>query len=86
VGVGDKNWKNVSTPAFVANAELDIQLHGGIGYIREHAAHLRYRRTATLRAVVAPSAAECRRGGRVPPVRRGRRPGRHDRPAGGMLS
>ncbi|MCK9896171.1 acyl-CoA dehydrogenase [Frankia sp. AgB32] len=47
----------LAVPAYVANAELDIHLHGGIGYTWEHEAHLHYRRAVTLRAVVEPSAA-----------------------------
>ncbi|MBX6391261.1 MAG: acyl-CoA dehydrogenase [Frankia sp.] len=47
----------LAVPAGVRNAELNIQLHGGIGYTWEHDAHLLYRRALTAKAVVAPAAA-----------------------------
>lgn len=37
--------------AYVHNAELNIQVHGGIGYTWEHDAHLHLRRALTLRAL-----------------------------------
>ncbi len=39
-------------PAYVLNAELNIQVHGGIGFTWEHDAHLHLRRAMTLRAVL----------------------------------
>ncbi|MFA5709736.1 acyl-CoA dehydrogenase [Mycolicibacterium sp.] len=45
--------------AYVRNAELNIQVHGGIGFTWEHDAHLHLRRAMTLRAALggdAPSA------------------------------
>ncbi|WP_199253600.1 acyl-CoA dehydrogenase [Mycolicibacterium mengxianglii] len=39
-------------PAYVRNAELNIQVHGGIGYTWEHDAHLHLRRALVLRAVL----------------------------------
>jgi alkylation response protein AidB-like acyl-CoA dehydrogenase len=39
-------------PAYVRNAELNIQVHGGIGFTWEHDAHLHLRRAMTLRAVL----------------------------------
>ena len=41
----------LAIPAYVRNAELNIQIHGGIGYTWEHDAHMHLRRAATLRAV-----------------------------------
>ena len=38
--------------AYVRNAELNIQVHGGIGFTWEHDAHLHLRRAMTLRAVL----------------------------------
>lgn len=37
---------------YFRNAELNIQVHGGIGYTWEHDAHLHYRRAMALRAVL----------------------------------
>ena len=39
-------------PAYVRNSELNIQVHGGIGFTWEHDAHLHLRRAMTLRAVL----------------------------------
>ena len=39
--------------AQVANAELNVQLHGGIGFTWEHDAHLYLRRARTLAALIA---------------------------------
>ncbi len=39
-------------PAYVRNAELNIQVHGGIGFTWEHDAHLHLRRAMTLRALL----------------------------------
>jgi 3-oxochol-4-en-24-oyl-CoA dehydrogenase len=38
-------------PAYVRNAELNIQVHGGIGFTWEHDAHLHLRRALTLLAL-----------------------------------
>jgi alkylation response protein AidB-like acyl-CoA dehydrogenase len=38
-------------PAYVHNAELNIQVHGGIGFTWEHDAHLHLRRAITVRGV-----------------------------------
>ncbi len=43
----------MSVPAAVRAAEMNIQLHGGIGFTWEHDAHLFLRRALTLAAVVA---------------------------------
>jgi alkylation response protein AidB-like acyl-CoA dehydrogenase len=42
-----------SVPAAVRAAEMNIQLHGGIGFTWEHDAHLYLRRALTLAAIVA---------------------------------
>ncbi|ANI39002.1 acyl-CoA dehydrogenase [Mycolicibacterium vaccae] len=39
-------------PAYVHNAELNIQVHGGIGFTWEHDAHLHLRRSVTMRGLV----------------------------------
>ncbi|MGV0743316.1 acyl-CoA dehydrogenase [Mycolicibacterium sp. XJ870] len=39
-------------PAYVRNSELNIQVHGGIGFTWEHDAHLHLRRAMTVRAVL----------------------------------
>ncbi len=39
-------------PAYLRNAELNIQVHGGIGFTWEHDAHLHLRRAMTLRALL----------------------------------
>jgi 3-oxochol-4-en-24-oyl-CoA dehydrogenase len=41
----------LAIPAYVHNAELNIQIHGGIGYTWEHDAHLHLRRAVTMRAM-----------------------------------
>jgi 3-oxochol-4-en-24-oyl-CoA dehydrogenase len=41
----------LAIPAYVRNAELNIQVHGGIGFTWEHDAHLHLRRAVTLRAL-----------------------------------
>ncbi|KKW65402.1 acyl-CoA dehydrogenase [Mycolicibacterium elephantis] len=46
-------------PAYVHNAELNIQVHGGIGFTWEHDAHLHLRRSATMRGIL---------GGRIAPA------------------
>jgi hypothetical protein len=44
-------------PAFLANSQLNIQVHGGIGFTWEHDGHLLLRRAATLAALVDVDAA-----------------------------
>jgi 3-oxochol-4-en-24-oyl-CoA dehydrogenase len=41
----------LAIPAYVRNAELNIQIHGGIGFTWEHDAHLHLRRATTIRAL-----------------------------------
>lgn len=41
----------LALPAYVRNAELNIQVHGGIGFTWEHDAHLHLRRALTVQAV-----------------------------------
>jgi len=50
----------LAVPAAVGNANLNIQVHGGIGFTREHDAHLYLRRAAAVAAVleVEPAAIE----------------------------
>ena len=43
-------------PAYVRNAELNIQVHGGIGFTWEHDAHLHMRRALVLRALLGGDA------------------------------
>src|SRR5580658_1872768 len=43
----------LAVPAALANANLNIQVHGGIGFTWEHDAHLYLRRAAAVAAVVA---------------------------------
>jgi alkylation response protein AidB-like acyl-CoA dehydrogenase len=43
-------------PAYVRNAELNIQVHGGIGFTWEHDAHLHLRRALSVRAVLGGDA------------------------------
>jgi alkylation response protein AidB-like acyl-CoA dehydrogenase len=42
----------LAVPAFYRNAQLTIQIHGGIGFTWEHDGHLVLRRAATLAALV----------------------------------
>ena len=49
----------VAMPAYLRNAEVSIQVHGGIGYTWEHDAHLYLRRAATLSALHSPRSAAC---------------------------
>ena len=44
-------------PAFYRNAQLNIQVHGGIGFTWEHDGHLLLRRAAALASVVGADAA-----------------------------
>ena len=41
----------LALPAYVHNAELNIQVHGGIGFTWEHDAHLHLRRALTVNAL-----------------------------------
>ena len=45
-------------PAFLDNAKLNMQVHGGIGFTWEHDAHLFLRRAGTLMALFGGSPAE----------------------------
>ena len=47
----------LALPAYVSNAELNVQIHGGIGYTWDHDAHLHLRRAGTLRAMFGGSRA-----------------------------
>lgn len=47
----------MAVPAAIQNAELNIQVHGGIGYTWEHTAHLYFRRALGIRALVDDSVA-----------------------------
>lgn len=47
----------LALPAYMSNAELNIQVHGGIGYTWEHDAHLHLRRAGALRALFGGSKA-----------------------------
>ena len=52
----------LAIPAFYENAQLHIQVHGGIGFTWEHDGHLVLRRAATLASLVdAPAAARAGR-------------------------
>jgi alkylation response protein AidB-like acyl-CoA dehydrogenase len=46
-----------SVPAFLRNAQLNIQVHGGIGFTWEHDGHMLLRRAATLVALFDADAA-----------------------------
>ena len=46
-----------SLPAFLRNAQLNIQVHGGIGFTWEHDGHMLLRRAATLVALFDAEAA-----------------------------
>jgi len=41
----------LAIPAYMRNAELNTQVHGGIGFTWEHDAHMHLRRATTLRAL-----------------------------------
>ena len=47
----------LALPAFYRNAQLNIQVHGGIGFTWEHDGHLLLRRATTLAALFAADAA-----------------------------
>jgi 3-oxochol-4-en-24-oyl-CoA dehydrogenase len=49
---------SLAIPAFTRCAQVDIQVHGGIGYTFEHDAHLFLRRAAGLAAFVGADAAQ----------------------------
>jgi alkylation response protein AidB-like acyl-CoA dehydrogenase len=44
----------IALDAYIANAQVNIQLHGGIGFTWEHDAHLFLRRASSLAALVGP--------------------------------
>ncbi|TCJ97637.1 acyl-CoA dehydrogenase [Nocardia alba] len=46
----------IALPAYVHNAELNIQVHGGVGFTWAHDAHLHLRRAVTLRALIGGDA------------------------------
>ena len=46
-----------AVPAYLRNAQLNIQVHGGIGFTWEHDAHMLLRRAATLAALFEPDLA-----------------------------
>ncbi|HMD45831.1 MAG TPA: acyl-CoA dehydrogenase [Acidimicrobiales bacterium] len=46
-----------SLPAYLHNAQMNIQVHGGIGFTWEHDGHLFLRRASVLHALVDPGAA-----------------------------
>jgi 3-oxochol-4-en-24-oyl-CoA dehydrogenase len=46
------NAATLAVPAAVGNANLNIQVHGGIGFTWEHDAHLYLRRAAAIAAVI----------------------------------
>ncbi len=46
-----------SLPTFLTNAQLNIQVHGGIGFTWEHDGHMLLRRAATLVALFDPDGA-----------------------------
>ena len=46
----------LALPAYVGNAELNIQVHGGIGFTWEHDAHLHLRRALSVNAVLGGDA------------------------------
>ncbi|XVV38344.1 acyl-CoA dehydrogenase family protein [Streptomyces sp. CA-100214] len=48
------NAAAVAVPAAITNAQLNIQVHGGIGFTWEHDAHLYFRRAISLFAVADP--------------------------------
>jgi alkylation response protein AidB-like acyl-CoA dehydrogenase len=47
----------LAIPAYLDNAQLNIQVHGGVGFTWEHDAHLLLRRAIALRAIVDGRAA-----------------------------
>src|SRR5260221_11197930 len=47
----------LAVPAATQNAQLNIQVHGGIGFTWEHDAHLSLRRAAAIEAITDPEAA-----------------------------
>ncbi|MGH8978422.1 MAG: acyl-CoA dehydrogenase family protein, partial [Acidimicrobiia bacterium] len=46
-----------ATPAFLRNAQMNIQVHGGVGFTWEHDGHMLLRRAAVLAAIVDGEAA-----------------------------
>lgn len=49
---------SVALPAFAQCCQLNVQVHGGIGYTWEHDAHLYVRRSGALSALFAPNLAQ----------------------------
>ncbi len=49
----------LALPAYVHNAGLEIQVHGGIGFTWEHDAHLHLRRALTARALLGGDGPSC---------------------------
>ncbi len=49
---------STALPAAVNNAKLNIQVHGGVGFTWEHAAHLLLRRAASLAALFGSDASD----------------------------
>lgn len=47
----------LAVPTYVRNAEMNIQVHGGVGFTWEHDAHLHLRRATTMRAIFGGAAA-----------------------------
>lgn len=54
LALAGKAARVVSLPAYVRSAQVNIQVHGGIGFTWEHDAHLFLRRAAALKAFVGP--------------------------------
>lgn len=46
----------IAVPRFQRNAQLNVQVHGGIGFTWEHDAHIFVRRAAALAALACPAA------------------------------
>src|SRR5258708_25437458 len=67
----------LAVPAATQNAQLNIQVHGGIGFTWEHDAHLYLRRGAPALASLVPPGRARARG---PPRRGAGRPGPPPRP------
>jgi len=49
---------SLALPAFAQCCQLNVQVHGGIGYTWEHDAHLYVRRSGALSAIFAPDRAQ----------------------------
>lgn len=57
--LGTKAAAAVSIPAFLRNAKMSIQVHGGVGFTWEHDAHLYLRRATALAAFTGSHDALC---------------------------